>query len=137
VNRRDFQELAQVRLIEAKALLDAGHCDGAYYLAGYAVECALKACISRLTLEGDFPDRRRVDDSYTHDFGRLVRAAALEEELSAAKLADQRFALNWSKVTDWNEGKRYERIEEAEATGLYEAISEQPSGVLRWLQRYS
>ena len=137
MNRYDFQRLAAVRLRDARVLLKSGSCDGAYYLAGYAVECALKACISRLTLEGDFPDRRRVDDSYTHDFGRLVRAAALEEELSAAKLADQRFALNWSKVTDWNEGKRYERIEEEEATGLYEAISEQPSGVLRWLQRYS
>jgi HEPN domain-containing protein len=43
LNRRDFQELALVRLNEAKVLLDAGHFDGAYYLAGYAVECALKA----------------------------------------------------------------------------------------------
>jgi len=134
LNRRDFQELAQVRLNEDKVLLDAGHFDGACYLPGYAVECALKACIARLTFEGDFPDRRRVDDSYTHDFGRLVRAAELEGELRTAMLADQLFALNWSRVMDWHESKRYERIAEEEATG--QAKSDQSSGVMGWLQLY-
>ena len=46
VNRWEFRELATLRLAEAKALLDAGLPDGAYYLAGYAVECGLKACIA-------------------------------------------------------------------------------------------
>jgi len=39
VDRRDLQELSKVRLKEARALLDFGLYDGAYYLAGYAVEC--------------------------------------------------------------------------------------------------
>lgn len=43
LSRSDFQRLADVRIAEAKVLLDAGMWDGAYYLAGYAVECALKA----------------------------------------------------------------------------------------------
>ena len=38
MNRKDFQELSRIRLKEAKALLDLGLWDGAYYLAGYAVE---------------------------------------------------------------------------------------------------
>ena len=45
ISRSDFQWLAKTRIREAKALLDNGLFDGAYYLAGYAVECALKACI--------------------------------------------------------------------------------------------
>ena len=36
--KAEFQELAEQRLAEAKALLDQGQWDGAYYLAGYAVE---------------------------------------------------------------------------------------------------
>ena len=39
MNRADLKQLAQLRLREAKALLDGGHAPGAYYLAGYAVEC--------------------------------------------------------------------------------------------------
>lgn len=56
MNRSDIQILADIRVGEAKALLDLGHWPGAYYLAGYAVECALKACIAKLTKADDFPD---------------------------------------------------------------------------------
>jgi HEPN domain-containing protein len=50
ISRADFQQLADVRLKEAKALLDLGMWDGAYYLAGYAVEVALKACIIKIVM---------------------------------------------------------------------------------------
>jgi HEPN domain-containing protein len=66
VNRKDLQFLARARLTEARALLDAGHPDGAYYLAGYAVECALKACIAKATQRHEFPDKKkRGRESYT------------------------------------------------------------------------
>ena len=58
VTRSEFQELAEQRLVEAKALLDQGQWDGAYYLAGYAVELALKACIIKTLMATDaFPDK--------------------------------------------------------------------------------
>jgi HEPN domain-containing protein len=49
MNRTDFQEIAELRLKESKALLATGFAEGAYYLAGYAVECALKSCIAKST----------------------------------------------------------------------------------------
>ncbi|MCP5119377.1 MAG: HEPN domain-containing protein, partial [bacterium] len=49
MNRTDFQNLALERLDDAKVLLDGGRYNGAYYLSGYVVECALKACIAKLT----------------------------------------------------------------------------------------
>jgi hypothetical protein len=61
VNRSDFQKLAMDRIADAKALLAAKRWAGAYYLAGYAVECALKACVLvRLTAEAEviFEDKR-------------------------------------------------------------------------------
>jgi HEPN domain-containing protein len=49
--------MAMVRLKEANVLLRLGLSDGAYYLAGYAVECALKACIAKGTRRYEFPDK--------------------------------------------------------------------------------
>jgi len=58
VTQAEFQGLAEERLMEAKALLDLGKWCGTYYLAGYAVELALKACIIKSLMATDaFPDR--------------------------------------------------------------------------------
>jgi len=54
MNRSDFQQLAEDHLRHGKALLDAGLYSGAYYMCGYVVECALKACICKRTKEFDF-----------------------------------------------------------------------------------
>ena len=45
--RVDLQALAQAKLDDAKLLFDNGRFSNAYYLAGYAVELGLKACIAR------------------------------------------------------------------------------------------
>ncbi len=54
VNKTDFERLTEERVNDARALLAAGRWPAAYYLAGYAVECALKACIAKLINAGDF-----------------------------------------------------------------------------------
>jgi HEPN domain-containing protein len=71
LKRQDLRELALRRLKEAQVLFDGGCWAGAYYLAGYAVECALKACIAKGTERFEFPDQKRVNSSYTLD--RMVR----------------------------------------------------------------
>jgi hypothetical protein len=81
MNRADFQQLAELRLLEARALLAAELPDGAYYLAGYAVECGLKACIAAKTREHDFPDKKLVEKSYSHDVEKLLDAAGLSDRL--------------------------------------------------------
>ncbi|MBA2725148.1 MAG: DNA-binding protein, partial [Actinobacteria bacterium] len=43
----DLRTLADIRVREASVLVAAGEPSGAYYLAGYALECALKAVITR------------------------------------------------------------------------------------------
>ncbi len=72
--------MSWVRLAEARALLKAGLPDGAYYLVGYAVECALKACIARGTQRYEFPEKKRVNASHTYDLGELVKVAELQDE---------------------------------------------------------
>jgi hypothetical protein len=75
VNRKDLQSLARTRLAEAKTLSGAGRPDGAYYPAGYSIECALKACIAKGTQRHEFPDKKSVDASYTHNLRDLIKVA--------------------------------------------------------------
>ncbi len=64
-------------------MLDNGLYEGAYYLAGYAVECAIKACIAKQTKRYDFPpDRRTVDKIYSHDLEDLIGLAELRNDLT-------------------------------------------------------
>jgi HEPN domain-containing protein len=126
--------LADVRLQEAGVLLSQGCFDGAYYLAGYAIECALKACIAKLTQEHDFP-KREASSHYSHKLNELVRYAGIEKDRQADSVVDAALAINWSVVIVWNEGSRYERITDAKAQELYDAIADPAHGVLPWLKK--
>src|SRR5690348_15640796 len=102
--RRDFQKLALARVADAKVLLAAGRYDAAYYLAGLAVEYALKARIARATVRYEFPDRRTAERAFTHDLGKLLDLAKLKRELEQAPLSVQE---NWNVVSIWNVEVRY------------------------------
>jgi HEPN domain-containing protein len=136
VNRNDLQEIALIRLREAKALLDNDHYDGAYYLSGYAVECALKSCIAKQTKRHDFPNKKIVNESYTHSLIQLVRVAGLQTALDQEMQRDAIFVVNWTIVKDWAEDSRYERHTQKAAEDIYAAISNNRHGVFRWLKRY-
>src|SRR5215467_363676 len=84
VTRREFQRLAELRANEASILAQRGKQQGAYYLAGYAVECALKACIAKQTRRNEFPPKPDyVRKAYTHDLIELLRLAGLDKQLEA------------------------------------------------------
>jgi hypothetical protein len=106
--------------------------DAAYYLAGYVIECALKACIAKQTRRFDFPPQR-TQNIYTHDLSALLIQAGLQPDLGFEVQADPQFSRYWVIVRAWNEGSRYERPGEAAARDLYEAITDPQHGVLRWL----
>lgn len=128
--------MARIRLREARALVKLGMHDGAYYLADYCVECALKACIAKMTQRHDFPDKRRTDDSYTHSFEKLLKVAELEKARTEEAKQDAAFRDNWDLVQWWSEQSRYSRTSAEEARGLVEAVGDRNHGVLRWLKRY-
>lgn len=98
MNRKDLKVLAEIRLKEASTLMSKKHYDGAYYLCGYAVECALKSCIAKRTKVHDFPDKRIVNDSYTHNLNQLVRVAGLQPALDLEMRRDADFGVNWAIV---------------------------------------
>jgi len=137
MNRSELHRLSRIRIKEAKLLLDGGCYNGAYYLAGYAVECALKACIAKQTHRHDFPDKKRGDDSYTHDLMKLVKVAKLENELRQEIGANRVFRDNWATLKKWSEAFRYETaVPEAAVIALHAAITDQKDGVLTWLKKF-
>lgn len=135
LNRSDLQILARLRLREAKTLLSAGLSDGAYYLAGYAVECALKACIARRTQRHEFPDKKSVDASHTHNLRDLVKVANLELARLQEVKRDPAFRDHWDLVQQWSEQSRYRRHDSKIAQALVRAVADRNHGVIAWIRK--
>ena len=135
MTRTELQQLAELRIDEAGILLANRAWDGAYYLAGYAVGCALKACIAKLTQAEDFPDKKHADKSWKHDFNELLGAASLESELKAETVRDAVFKENWNTVRQWSEQSRYRRVSRSESEKLIVAITDPIAGVLPWIKQ--
>ncbi len=136
MNRKDLKLLARIRLKDARALLKAGCFDGAYYLAGYVIECALKACIAKKTRRYDFPDKEAAFRAYTHKPATLVKEALLETELVKEEAKDATFRDYWAAVREWTEASRYDLKQEPDARRLLKAISDPKHGVLRWVRQF-
>ena len=136
MNRTDWQQLADVRIAEATALLNLSPPmpDGAYYLAGYAVECALKACIAKMYNQHDWPEKEFVSDCHTHNLLKLVKLADLRDTLNGDIAANLGLGQNWDVVKDWNERSRYQRYSQDKAQKMINAVTDAANGVLPWIK---
>jgi HEPN domain-containing protein len=136
MNRSDFKKMAQIRLRDANALLKSRNYSGAYYLCGYVVECALKACIAKKTRRYEFPDKKFAEQCYVHDLTKLVAAAEQKSNLDVESKHDPAFAVNWGIAKDWSEESRYKSCSRVKAQNLYDAVADQMHGVLQWVKRF-
>ncbi len=136
MNRSDLQILSRLRFQEAKILLDNGFYAGAYYIAGYSVECAIKSCIARNTKKYEFPEKNVVNKMYTHNLQELINAAGLGIKLEDKLKNNSQFEQYWATVKDWTEQSRYLSRQQKEAEDLYIAISDKKNGVLKWIKIY-
>lgn len=141
-----LKALADLRVKEAQALLAADCPNGAYYLAGYAVEAALKAIIAVRFEQHTVPDPKVVNDFYKHDLKTLLRLANLDKPLEANRHSNSEFSKNWFIVEGWSVHARYayslprdiliEDADMSEAKLLVNAITHERNGVLPWLKRF-
>jgi len=132
-DRATFQYLAARRLSEAKVLAEGGHPSGAYYLAGYAIECALKALIAAQFRANEIPDKGLVNSVYTHDLSVLLRLAGLQTEFDAAAEVNPILTRRWSIIKKWSEHARYDIWTEDAASAMLEAVDGDENGLFRWL----
>lgn len=132
--RGDFQRLAELRAREAEALARNGHEQGAYYLAGYAIECALKACIAKKTKRHEFPAKPRdVQAIYTHNLAELLKLAELDADLDRDMRTNPSLAAKWVAIAEWNENSRYQTAR-LRGADLCAAVSD-ADGVLAWIRQ--
>jgi hypothetical protein len=133
----ELKLLTRQRLDEADDLIRIGRVDAGFYLAGYAIELALKAAICKTLDQPDFykPDRtlkgsRLVQDKVfrefkTHNYSDLLVLSGLSNKLDDALKTDVSIATAWRIVTDlkWSENDRYEfsRVTLAEASDFVES----------------
>jgi hypothetical protein len=124
---RDAEELLQEPTLDPKGS-DAHrrHLCGAYYLAGYSVECILKVYIILLLdfrsrksrgstrIEnwsaavdhlGKLPDKSDLRGANSHNLGRLLRAAQLDAQIDRDEKAKQR----WGRCAKWDFAVRYQQ----------------------------
>jgi HEPN domain-containing protein len=134
MKRDDFQKLAKLRLKEAQALLKGGHAPGAYYLAGLAVECAIKASIAAKTARFEFHDLKLAQASHVHKLDELIVAAKLRTDVDNELETNREFFARWQIVTKWRVESRYEHsITTVDAREMIDAVANKKAGVLRWL----
>ena len=121
-SRSDLQNLTKQRLDEASALLSLNFPDAAFYLAGYSIECALKAVVCKTLDQDDFyqPDRSKKATRYvqerifrefkTHNYSDLLVLSGLSAEFELARVSDPQLYLAWTDIekAGWTEQFRYE-----------------------------
>ena len=135
LTRKDFQTLAEDRLADAQALLKTqSNWSGAYYISGYAVECALKACICKTIQAEQWPDGPEWSKKlFTHDLVTLLTLAGIAGDL--ANSAPAAVQTNWGITKEWSEQSRYKTYMQHDAEKLVGAISDAQEGVMAWLRQ--
>ena len=137
MTRVEWQQLAERWLVDAKCMLDGHRWAAAYYVAGYAVECGLKACVLvrvAATPEVIFGDKKFSEKCWTHGLLELVKMANLEEARAADSEANPALGRNWLIAKDWSEKARYQTTSHQKAKKLYDAITDPANGVMPWIR---
>jgi hypothetical protein len=137
MTRAEWQQIAEERAKDAQALIAASRWSGAYYLAGYAVECGLKSCVLRrlsAAPELIFLEKRFSEKCWTHNLEDLVELADLKSARASAVAANADLGINWQTVKEWSEQDRYRMKTEAQARALVVAVTDNTNGVLPWIK---
>jgi hypothetical protein len=136
VTRDQLQRLAQAKIDDAILLFDNGRWGNAYYLAGYSVEFALKACAAKLFTADALPDKALVNRLYSHKFSDLMGSAGLSAALKEQQDKDSDFAAYWGILGNWSPDARYEPADKSNAHYMLIAITDPNHGVLPWIKMF-
>lgn len=136
LSNSDCQKLSMMRLEDSQLLLRAERYSGAYYLAGYAVELALKACIAKTFSAATIPEKDFVNKVYSHKLDGLANLAGLGQEAITKSKENPKFDENWTNACKWSEQSRYADSTETEARTMVDCVADEVNGVLQWLKQY-
>jgi len=143
-----IREIAEERLAEAIILRDKGKYNGAFYLAGYAVELALKA---KICDNFGFPNLFDEDDQSAitgigelrkavkkHDLFVLLMFSGLKIKFDDAMANDKGFLrINSLLFKNWNESYRYKPCGFCKDYDVIEMIDlmTNANNIMQWINR--
>jgi hypothetical protein len=136
ITKVDLEALAETRLEDSILLLGAGRASSAYYLAGYAVELALKACIAKSFQPNAIPDKAFVNEIYQHSLEKLLSVAGLLQDFNADSKKNPSLAAAWGIASKWTETSRYLLWDAISAGSLVTAIGDPQNGVFQWVKSH-
>lgn len=137
LDRKTLRGLTVRYATDAETLLKNHRWSSAFYLSGYAIECALKACIAKQIRRHQFPNLETVRDSHTHNLVKLLNLAGLTAAMKERSKSDVQFEIYWVEVvTKWKETSRYGQATKTMAEEMIRAVSNTEKGVLPWIQLY-
>ncbi len=143
MTRPEFQQIALLRLDEAETLLLQGKYDGCCYLAGYALELALKAVICNTMDNDSFFDALKSETARAfkiHNLKELIILAGLSRKYNNLRIDNPTVYDNWLVILDeirWSEQLRYQMImTQQNAENMINAIIEPENGILEWIKNY-
>ena len=137
-NLEDFLVLRKRYLNSAEVLFDFGHYDVAYYLAGYSVECAIKAVICKRIRPNEFPPPNVNSSHYVHDIKQLIKTAKLEDDLNYDMDRYSDLKMSFMVLKDWNpKDLRYESssMSKGMAKNYIDEVKNE-KGFVIWLNKY-
>ncbi|WP_353861254.1 hypothetical protein [Azospirillum formosense] len=130
----DWERLANEKRRAAEILFRSRQFGSAYYEAGIALECMLKAKIMRKEGLNIWPDRSCRKDLYTHDLARLLKLAGLHDRMVAEAKKVTDIGIAWSVAKQWTVDARYARkVRLRDARDIVEAVSPTGKGLLKWI----
>ena len=134
MRRAELQLVAQGKIDDAILLLNQGRASNAYYLAGYSVEIALKACIAKQIAGDAIPELNFVKSIYDHDLQRLMKVAGLSAELKRTQDGDRDFAANWAIICEWGPDDRYGFTDLGTTQLMIAAVADATRGIFPWIK---
>jgi len=126
-----FKKLSRKRIQEAKILFKEGFNSGAYYLAGYSIEFALKAYYCKQML---FPPKD-TKDLYCHSLNTLFQSCGLLGEFEKDMKKNPKLGAAWGTVKEWSEEARYKTFKKEVTANFLDAINNLHNGVLIWIKK--
>jgi HEPN domain-containing protein len=136
INKRDLETLSETRLADAEHLFQAGRFSAAYYIAGYAIELGIKACIAGVFQANVIPDKSFVAAVYSHKLNELLGLAGIKMQMQEDMKNDPALSAAWGIASKWNEASRYEMWDQFAAASMIHAVKDPTHGVLPWLKKH-
>ncbi len=124
LTKKDLETLADTRLGDARYLFSGARFSAAYYLAGYAVELGIKACIADVFQADVIPDKSFVNAIHTHKLDELLGLAGVRKQLQDEMRTNGVPAAAWGVASKWTETSRYEMWDQFAAASMISEVGD-------------